>query len=276
MIQKQMFFKYILGVLILCNGILSAQEKATIIDSTSAEIKTLQKKTILQTDTIAIQNNKGDFSSTEIRTISKDSTFFDLQDDAYASKTDSLWMQELYNTNRFEELYGSIVNQNDSIVEYKELSTEVLKQRLEKINARTPFNVEYNPILESVIKNYLKSRRVTMGKLIALSDYYFPMFEQELDKHNLPLEIKYLAVVESALAPNAQSRVGAKGLWQFMFMTGKMYGLEVSSYVDERADPEMATEAASKYLKSLFKSFNDWDLALAAYNSGPGNVSKSH
>ena len=114
-----------------------------------------------------------------------------------------------------------------------------------------------------------------MGNLIALSDYYFPMFEQELDKHNLPLEIKYLAVVESALDPVAQSRVGAKGLWQFMFATGKMYGLEVNSYVDERADPAMATEAASKYLKSLYGSFNDWDLALAAYNSGPGNVSKA-
>jgi len=114
-----------------------------------------------------------------------------------------------------------------------------------------------------------------MGNLIALSDYYFPMFEQELDKHNLPLEIKYLAVVESALDPVAQSRVGAKGLWQFMFTTGKMYGLEVSSYVDERADPQMATEAASKYLKSLYKSFNDWDLALAAYNAGPGNVNKA-
>jgi len=108
-----------------------------------------------------------------------------------------------------------------------------------------------------------------------LSEYYFPMFEQELDKNNLPLELKYLAVVESALNPRAQSRVGATGLWQFMYPTGKMFGLDVSSYVDERSDPIMATEAACKYLKSLNNSFNDWDLALAAYNSGPGNVSKA-
>jgi len=275
MIQKQTFFKYILSILILCNGILFAQEKVTKKDSVIVEINTLQKKTIQQTDTIVIQNPTGDFSSTEIKTITKDSTYFDLEDHSLARSVDSLWMQELYNTNRFEELYGSIVNQTDSIIEYEELSTELLKERLEEINARTPFNVEYNPVLESVIKNYLKSRRETMGKLIALSDYYFPMFEQELDKHNLPLEIKYLAVVESALVPTAQSRVGAKGLWQFMFMTGKMFDLEVSSYVDERADPEMATAAASKYLQSLYKSFNDWDLALAAYNSGPGNVSKA-
>ena len=91
----------------------------------------------------------------------------------------------------------------------------------------------------------------------------------------MPLEIKYLAVVESALNPSAKSRVGAKGLWQFMFTTGKIYGLEVSSYVDERSDPALATAAAAKYLKSLYKIFDDWDLALAAYNSGPGNVSKA-
>ena len=114
-----------------------------------------------------------------------------------------------------------------------------------------------------------------MGRLMALSDYYFPMFEETLDRHNLPLEMKYLAIVESALNPRAQSRVGATGLWQFMFSTGKMFGLDVNSYVDERSDPILATDAASKYLNSLYKSLGDWDLALAAYNSGPGNVAKA-
>jgi len=101
------------------------------------------------------------------------------------------------------------------------------------------------------------------------------MFEGELDKHNIPLEIKYLAIVESALKPRARSRVGATGLWQFMFGTGKEYGLDVSSYVDERSDPIKSTEAAAKYLARLYKIFGDWDLALAAYNSGPGNVGKA-
>jgi len=267
---KFTFFFLLLGI-----GTLHSQEKTKEIDSLPVANLELQKKTIQITDSIVINESNGDLTTTEILSNKKDTLVYDLQDHALAREVDSLWMSELYNAERFEEVYGSILNQEYEPIEYEELPTEVLKQRLEELNARTPFNVEYNPSLESVIKHYLKNRRRTMGKLIALSEYYFPMFEQELDKHNLPLEIKYLAVVESALDPVAQSRVGAKGLWQFMFTTGKMYGLEVSSYVDERADPEMATEAASKYLKSLYKSFNDWDLALAAYNSGPGNVSKA-
>ncbi len=268
--QILFLFLFFLG-----SGLTYAQEETRDIDSLPIAKLELQKKTIQIVDTIVVNKSTGDFTNSTIQISKKDTLVFDLQDQFLAREADSLWMSELYNSERFEEVYGSILNQNYEPIEYEELPTEVLKQRLEELNARTPFNVEYKPSLESVIKHYLKNRRKTMGKLIALSEYYFPMFEQELDRHNLPLEIKYLAVVESALDPVAQSRVGAKGLWQFMFSTGKMYGLEVSSYVDERADPEMATEAASKYLKSLYRSFNDWDLALAAYNSGPGNVSKA-
>jgi len=111
--------------------------------------------------------------------------------------------------------------------------------------------------------------------MLIMSQFYFPLFEQELDNYNIPLEIKYLAIVESALNPRAKSRVGATGLWQFMYGTGKMYNLEVSSYVDERSDPIVATKAACKYLTKLYSIYNDWDLALAAYNSGPGNVNKA-
>jgi membrane-bound lytic murein transglycosylase D len=114
-----------------------------------------------------------------------------------------------------------------------------------------------------------------MERLMALSEYYFPLFEQHLDRLDVPLEIKYLAIVESALNPRAKSHMGATGLWQFMFTTGKMHGLDVSSYVDERMDPVMSTKAAAEYLSALYRTFGDWDLVLASYNSGPGNVSKA-
>ena len=265
-------------------SIINAQVETVVSDSITADTTTstikivkrgLPSKTIQISDTIVTQESSGDYSNPIAVVTRKDTVIYTIEDHPYAQKADSLWLKELFDTSRFSEAYDVVTNEDLEPVEYKELSTSVLKQRLEELNARTPFNVEYNPSLENVIKHYLKNRRKTLQKMMTLSEYYFPMFEQELDKHNLPLEIKYLAIVESALVPTAQSRVGAKGLWQFMFVTGKYFGLEVSSYVDERSDPERSTEAAAKYLKRLNKSFNDWDLALAAYNSGPGNVSKA-
>ncbi|HZH70138.1 MAG TPA: LysM peptidoglycan-binding domain-containing protein [Flavobacteriaceae bacterium] len=206
----------------------------------------------------------------------KDSILSLFQHHYESIQIDSLWRQELYTSSLFDEFHEDITSFDiEKEIIYEELPTEVLKERLALLNARTPFDVEYNPILESVIKNYLKNRRKSLQRIMNLSQYYFPMFEEELDRQNLPLEMKYLAIVESALNPKARSRVGATGLWQFMYPTGKMYGLQVSSYVDERSDPLRATKAACEYLSSLYNVFGDWDLALAAYNSGPGNVSKA-
>lgn len=247
----------------------------TIPAKLQSEVNALKKERKQLVDSIKTQAISQDIPSTLIATQIKDTTVIKLEDLALARKYDSIWLDDLYNAPLFEEIYGTVTNMSFEPVDYEELPTETLKQRLAEINARTPFNVEYNPQLESVIKSYLKNRRRTMGKLIGLSDYYFPMFEEALAKYNIPLELKYLAIVESALRPNAQSRVGATGLWQFMFSTGKMFGLDVNSYVDDRSDPLKATEAACKYLESLYRSLGDWDLALAAYNSGPGNVSKA-
>ena len=232
-------------------------------------IKAQEKDTI---QVVEVPVNSLDIAAVKVL---PDSTKIKLQDMALARRYDSLWLDELYSNDMFEQIYGSITAMTYEPVEYVELPTDTLKARLAEINSRTPFNVEYNPALESVIKNYLKNRRSTMGRLMALSDYYFPMFEQALDNYNIPLELKYLAIVESALRPTAESRVGATGLWQFMFSTGKMFGLNVNSYVDDRSDPLKATDAACKYLQALYKRLGDWDLALAAYNSGPGNVSKA-
>jgi membrane-bound lytic murein transglycosylase D len=157
----------------------------------------------------------------------------------------------------------------------KNISTGVLKERLKHLDNTSPFFIEYNPILENVINSYLKYRSRYYPRLMTKAEYYFPMFEKYLDQFDVPLEMKYLAIVESTLDPRARSRVGARGLWQFMYLTGKQYKLNVNSYVDERQDPIKANIAACKYLSDLYNIFGDWDLALAAYNSGPGNVSKA-
>jgi len=192
-----------------------------------------------------------------------------------ASCVDQQWMKELSNQDLYKEMEFDIANVNpDEKVDY-DLSTDLLKARLKEMDAKSPFNIEYNEGLENIIKSYLKNRKRSYERLMAISEYYFPMFEAALAKYDVPLEIKYLAVVESALNPHAKSRVGATGLWQFMFATGKQYKLDVSSYVDERSDPLKATEAACQYLSNMYKIFGDWDLVLASYNSGPGNVSKA-
>ncbi|WP_420320934.1 LysM peptidoglycan-binding domain-containing protein [Flagellimonas sp.] len=201
---------------------------------------------------------------------------FQLKDLQQARNYDSLWLKELHaSAQLFSEMLLEVENPSTEEIAVVDLPTDTLKARLARMDEKTPFNISYNPSLEGVIKSFLVRKKDLMQRMITASQFYFPLFEQELDNHNIPLEIKYLAIVESALNPRARSRVGAKGLWQFMYGTGKMYGLDVSSYVDERNDPILATKAASKYLSKLYDIFNDWDLALAAYNSGPGNVNKA-
>ena len=195
--------------------------------------------------------------------------------DKVASRIDSLWMQNIASLDGFNEMILDIKNVDlDQKVDY-ELSTDLLKERLKKMDEKSPFHIEYNIGLENVIKSFLKNRKKGFEKLLGISQYYFPLFEEELSKNNVPLEIKYLAVIESALNPKAVSRVGATGLWQFMFHTGKQYGLNIDSYVDERSDPLKSSQVASQYLNNMYKIFGDWDLVLAAYNSGPGNVAKA-
>ncbi|NGY36726.1 LysM peptidoglycan-binding domain-containing protein [Flavobacterium sp. XN-5] len=192
-----------------------------------------------------------------------------------AAQIDSLWMKELTNLELYNDITSDIENINlDTKVDY-ELSTELLKSRLEAMNAKSPFKIVYNESLENVIKSFLKYRKQSFGRLMAMSEYYFPMFEEAFAKGNVPLEIKYLSIVESALNPKAVSRMGATGLWQFMYHTGKQYNLKIDSYVDERSDPLKSTAAAAKYMSNMYAVFGDWELVLASYNSGPGNVSKA-
>lgn len=146
---------------------------------------------------------------------------------------------------------------------------------LAQLDKETPFELAYNSKVQAFINLYVVKRRTLTSKMLGLQHTYFPMFEEMLDKYDLPLEFKYLAVVESALNPTVKSRAGAVGLWQFMYSTGKIYGLNVTSYTDDRMDPYKATEAACKYFTYLYGLYGNWELVMAAYNCGPGNVNKA-
>jgi membrane-bound lytic murein transglycosylase D len=159
----------------------------------------------------------------------------------------------------------------DSLNPY--VSDTVMMKRL--ADMPTIIKMPYNKIIRQFIDKYEETKRKQVSVMLGIGDYYFPLYEQMLEKYRMPNELKYLSVVESALNPNATSRVGATGLWQFMFGTGKSYGLEINSLVDERRDPLKSTEAAVRYLKDLYGIFGDWHLAIAAYNCGPGNVNKA-
>ena len=138
----------------------------------------------------------------------------------------------------------------------------------------SPIHLPYNELVRSYIKRYTDSSGL-MSRVLSLGQYYFPMIEEELIRAELPVELRAMAIIESALQATAISRVGAGGLWQFMPVTARAYGLEVNSMVDERFDPAKSTVAACKYMKDLYKMYNDWSLAIAAYNCGPGNVNKA-
>lgn len=217
----------------------------------------VKKDTLILKDSIKKINRKDFFTNKDLKVI------------------DSLLVDEKFSSPLLDTLEyviddKDIIGNTDLV-----LTTDLLKQRLSVLNKNTPFNLAFNPALEKVINSYLTYRKKYYPALMAKAKYYFPMFEQYLDQYDIPLEMKYLAIVESALDPRARSGMGASGLWQFMYGTGKQFDLKVSSYVDERYNPVKSTIAACKYLSQLYKIFGDWDLALAAYNSGPGNVTKA-
>jgi len=203
--------------------------------------------------------------------IKKDTSFTLAEDDAVLQMIEKLLADRYYNSFQFaNDTIGDLANDSVPV-----LVDSLLKLRLADLDAQTPFDLRYNHYTKAFINLYVTKKRELSRNVISLAPRYFPMIEETLDEYQLPLELKYLAVVESALSPSARSRVGAQGLWQFMYSTGRMYGLKVTSYYDERMDPQRATRAACQYLSDLYSMYGDWSLVLAAYNSGPGNVNKA-
>lgn len=164
----------------------------------------------------------------------------------------------------------SISNKDTYIPEF---SDSVYISRLQDIPSI--IDLTYNKIVRNYIHVYTKKRHESVGAMIGLSDYYFPIIEEIFEGYGIPTELKYMAIIESALNPRAVSRVGATGMWQFMYGTARMYDLTVNSYVDERRDPVKSAHAAALFMKDLYSMFKDWTLVIAAYNCGPGNVNKA-
>lgn len=201
-------------------------------------------------------------------------------DDIFAEKMDSLinnwYIKNAYDINS-RVISDTIANllMIDADQEYpgNSIPDSVYIERLAMLNSH--IDLSFNKTVKNVITLYTERRRDQVEVMLGLANYYFPMFEETLDKYNMPLELKYMAIIESALNARAFSRAGASGLWQFMYGTGKMYGLEISTFVDERRDPVKATDAAARYLNDLYKIYKDWHLVIAAYNCGPGNVNRA-
>ena len=156
-----------------------------------------------------------------------------------------------------------------------DLDSAVVAEGLAAINLTSELDLRWNPIAHQRIVTYRHRRTHHLGTMLGRSAMYFPLFEEVLNREGLPLELKYLTVVESGLNPEARSPAGARGLWQFMYYTAKAEGLRIDGYVDERKDPLLATEAACRHLRRLYGMYGDWYFALAAYNAGPGNVNKA-
>jgi len=190
----------------------------------------------------------------------------------YMQKLDSLyfaWQTERLPFRFYQDTAIAFTKDNN----IPDLPDSVFINRLAGIPSA--IELTYNKQVRSYLDLYTKTRRKQVSIMLGLSDYYFPMIEAKLDAYGLPLELKYLPIIESALNPVAKSRVGAQGMWQFMLGTAKLYKLNVNSYIDERLDPIRSTEVACAYLKELYSIFGDWHMVIAAYNCGPGNMKKA-
>lgn len=261
-------FYILLAALGLSNAVLIAQSVPELVEGPVSEnaVTELVSESVtepvdvLMTDVLMTEGNSGN-NVPDVDTLTVDS----LETAAFESVIEEKFV------NWYSEVTFTDSCFNNPVKE--PLSKEEYVKKMSEIPA--VMELSYNQVVRSYIDSYVHRYPKNLSKLLGLSQYYFPIFERELLAEGLPVELKYLPVIESALNPTARSRVGAMGLWQFMPYTGKLYGLEINSLIDERCDVIKSTKAAVKYLKDLYGIYNDWLLVIAAYNCGPGNVNKA-
>ena len=172
-------------------------------------------------------------------------------------------------------LTGLVLGQSKKEAVASHVPDYLVESRIERLDRKTPIPLIFNAHVKAYVDVYTQKRPEHLSRILARAQMYFPLFEEYLDKYKLPLELKYLAVIESALDPRARSSSGAVGLWQFLYQASRMFDLKVTSYIDERSEPVKATDAACRYLKYLHRNFDDWLLAIAAYNGGIGAVKEA-
>lgn len=301
-IKKSTFVFIAIGAILSCATFSKTKDLATkeqdivrdTISNDKAEIQNLTEstpeKSYKETESLQIeQNDEYDLDSRDLKLGSEVKEMFEFTDEEDSLDSSSyvnIFMEDTTLNVAADKVETAqiaqqadeqtLINQvNKPIIGYEMPTAKQLTKRLEELNKNTFMDFEYNKYVYNHLNFYLRRKPEIVPEILGRASQYFPMIEKTLDKYDLPYELKYLAVIESALKPYAGSRAGAKGLWQFMYWTAKYNGLKINTLVDERFDPVKSTESACKFLSTLYKKYNDWYLVLAAYNSGPGNVNKA-
>ncbi len=267
------FLYTILTYLTIFNGIAVSQNYNDIILEDSIDYQTEEVKDTLSLDDLEVVTDDDviqyDIPLEAINygyVIDKDSIIFDIPE---SMNVDIDSMLSSWQTQHLLKA----VKHNSMPINPGSISDTVYAQRLYRMP--TIMEMTYNNVVRQYIDRYAGKNSMLVSCMLGMAEHYMPIIEEKIDKYNLPHELKYLPIIESALKPKAVSHAGAKGLWQFMFGTGKLYGLKSNNYIEERFDPIKSTDAALRYLRDLHTMFGRWDLAIAAYNCGPGNVKKA-